>query len=242
MSPDQHSGTIVVFGAGGRAGRAILDEALRRKHHVTAVVRNPDRHRGLAARGAGVTVVAGDLTDSASVASVSTHLSPRRVTAVVNAVTPFSAPPESFADFDPDYYVHAVENLIRAVPFTQCRVIEIGLSATLRTTEGRLFENPTAFPNHLRPFAEARLRGLRAWQNQATDVDWLVLTPPPALSPQAPSTGCYHLADDRLDPTAATTPLSYPDLAVAVLDQIDTPTAHHRQVTAYGLPRSAPIP
>jgi putative NADH-flavin reductase len=34
-------GKIVIFGAGGRAGRAAVAEALRREHHVTAVVRDP---------------------------------------------------------------------------------------------------------------------------------------------------------------------------------------------------------
>ncbi|MGW4698416.1 NAD(P)H-binding protein, partial [Kitasatospora cineracea] len=40
---------IVVFGAGGRVGRAAVAEAVRRGHAVTAVVRDPDRHPELAA-------------------------------------------------------------------------------------------------------------------------------------------------------------------------------------------------
>ncbi|HET6345443.1 MAG TPA: NAD(P)H-binding protein, partial [Myxococcota bacterium] len=50
---------IVIFGAGGRAGRHLVAEALRRGHGVTGVVRDPARHRG----------VQGDVTDVASVAS-----------------------------------------------------------------------------------------------------------------------------------------------------------------------------
>ena len=42
-------GDIAIIGAGGRAGRAAVNEARRRGHKVTAVVRDPERHAGLAA-------------------------------------------------------------------------------------------------------------------------------------------------------------------------------------------------
>lgn len=53
-------GKIVIFGAGGRTGRAAVTEALRRGHQVTAVVRDPARYSGPA--GGGVRVAAGDVT------------------------------------------------------------------------------------------------------------------------------------------------------------------------------------
>ncbi|GAA2883704.1 hypothetical protein GCM10010517_46980 [Streptosporangium fragile] len=48
-------GRIIVFGAGGRAGRAAVEEARRRGHRVTAVVRDPARYGDLAAGGAALT-------------------------------------------------------------------------------------------------------------------------------------------------------------------------------------------
>ncbi|WP_370940637.1 NAD(P)-dependent oxidoreductase [Amycolatopsis sp. cg13] len=181
------------FRAGGRAGLAIVAKALRRGRPVLGVVRDPARHSALAALGEGVTVVAGDLTDSDSVTAVL----PDEVAALVNAVTPFTAPPESFENFDPDYYVRLVENLAKAARGS--RVIEIGLAA---------------------------------WQEQAA-MDWLVVTPPPGLSLEAPTTGEYRIAGDVLDSQAAAIPLSYADLATAVLDQIDQPTMSRQQVTVY---------
>lgn len=225
MATEQRNSPIVVFGAGGRAGLAIAAEALRRRRPVLGVVRDPARHEKLAALGDGVTVVAGDLTDSDSVAAVL----PGEVAALVNAVTPFTAPPESFEDFDSGYYVRLIENLARVARGS--RVIEIGLAATLRTANGRVFEDPATFPAFLRPFAEARMKGLASWREQA--VDWLVVTPPPGLSLEAPATGEYRLAGDVLDPQAASIPLSYADLAMAVLDQIDLPTLSRQQVTVY---------
>ncbi|WP_409184581.1 NAD(P)-dependent oxidoreductase [Amycolatopsis sp. VS8301801F10] len=227
MVPEQRNAPLVVFGAGGRAGLAVVAEALRRGRPVVGVVRDPARQERLAALGEDVTVVAGDLTDQDSVAAVV----PGEVAAVVNAVTPFTAPPESFEDFDPDYYVRLAENLVQAARGS--RVLEIGLAATLRTGSGRVFEDPAAFPAFLRPFAEARMKGLAAWREQPAEVDWLVLTPPPGLSLEAPTTGEYRLGGDVLDSPAADLPLSYADLATAVLDQIDRPTVSRQQVSVY---------
>ncbi|WP_116200269.1 NAD(P)-dependent oxidoreductase [Amycolatopsis circi] len=230
MVPDERNSPIVVFGAGGRAGLAVVAEALHRGRPVLGVVRDPARHSELSALGHAVTVVAGDLTDSDSVAAVLGGVS-GEVAALVNAVSPFPGPPESFEGFDPEHYVRLVANLARAAP--RSRLIEIGLAATLRTGNGRMFEDPAAFPAFLRPFAEARLKGLAAWREQPAAVDWLVITPPPELSLEAPATGEYRLAGDVLDPRAAPVPLSYADLATAVLDQIEAPTSSRQQVSVY---------
>lgn len=219
------SAAVVVFGAGGRAGRAITGQARRNGHPVTAVVRDPARHADLARPG--VRLVAGDLTDPACAAAVA-----EGALALVNAVTPFSAPPESFDGFDRSYYVRLAEILASAAERSATgRVVEIGLAATLGTGNGHLYEDAQAFPAFLRPFAEARMQGIDAWRGQKAD--WLIMTPPPSLSPDAPSTGRYQLADSVLDVRAAGIPLSYADLAVAVVDEIGAPTRHREQVAIY---------
>ncbi|MER6763262.1 MULTISPECIES: NAD(P)-dependent oxidoreductase [Amycolatopsis] len=230
MVPEKRNSPVVVFGAGGRAGLAIVAEALRRGRPVLGVVRDPARHSEISALGDDVAVVAGDLTDSDSVAAVLAGVS-GEVAALVNAVAPFPGPPESFEGFDPEHYVRLVENLVRGA--RGARLIEIGLAATLRTGSGRMFEDPAVFPAFLRPFAEARMKSLAAWREQSAEVDWLVITPPPALSLEAPATGEYRIGGDVLDAQAAPIPLSYADLATAVLDQIDQPTISRQQVSVY---------
>jgi hypothetical protein len=160
---------------------------------------------------------------------------PGEVAAVVNAVAPFTATPDSVEGFDADYYVGLVENLSRIAKDRACRVVEIGLFAMLRTGDLRLYQDEVAFPAYLRPFAVARLRGLNAWRDQASDVDWLVLTPPPRLSPDARTAGGYRLGDDVLDTTTTAKLFSYPDLALAVVDQIDAPTVHRCQSAVYAV-------
>ncbi|WP_280441618.1 hypothetical protein [Nocardia brasiliensis] len=111
-------------------------------------------------------------------------------------------------------------------------MIEIGLAATLKVGDYRLYEDADAFPPFLRPFAEARMRGLETWLELSAPVDWLVLTPPPTLSLDAPSARAYRLGGDALDAELAARPLSYSDLAIAVVDQIASPT----HVTVYAAP------
>jgi uncharacterized protein len=53
---------IVIFGAGGRAGRTAVAEALTRGHDVTAVVRDVSRYQGPP----DARVVAGDVLDAAA--------------------------------------------------------------------------------------------------------------------------------------------------------------------------------
>jgi putative NADH-flavin reductase len=230
--PSPQSDQVVVFGAGGRAGRAVAVEARRRGYRVLGVVRDPGRYPDLAAQ-PGFRIVAGDLTDPESAAAVVTD----ETAALVNAVTPFTAPPDSFDGFDNAYYVHLVRNLTRAAG--TARVVEIGLAATLKAGDGRLCDDAGAFPPFLRPFAEARVRGLAAWHDQPGTVDWLVVTPSPALSPKAAPTGRYRLAGDVFESALAAQPLSYADLAVAVVDQIAAPTRHREQVAVYAAPLTA---
>ena len=229
------TGEIVVFGAGGRAGRALVHEARARGHRVIGVVRDPHRHPDLSANSDGAfRVIAADLTDRTATAAALSE-SEGRAAVLVNAVTPFTAPPESFEDFDDDHFVSLVDTLADLSRPTGARVVEIGLFATLRTDTGRVVDDPEAFPPFFRPFGQARVRGLDPWDHHR-DVDWLVATPPPGLSPDAPRTGRYVLTDGTLASDLAHLQLSYADLAVAVLDEIETPAYRRTQVGVHAAP------
>ena len=111
---------IVIFGAGGRAGRQAVAEARRRGHEVTAVVRDLSRHNGLADSGA--RVAAGDVTDVADVAALAAgHDAAIHAAAVYGAGT------------DPDAFftgaAHALVNGLRQAGVD--RLVAVGLSALL---------------------------------------------------------------------------------------------------------------
>ena len=76
----------------------------------------------------------------------------------------------------------------------------------------------------------AHTAGLDRLRAAGARVDWLVLTPPAALDPAGPRLGRYRTGGD----TAPATGLSYADLAVAVLDEIESPRHHRTRVSVFG--------
>ncbi|WP_333770476.1 NAD(P)-dependent oxidoreductase [Streptomyces sp. IBSBF 2435] len=218
-------GGIVVFGAGGRAGRAVTAEARARGHEVTAVVRDTGRHAGITADG--VQLAGGDITDPAAVAAAG-----RGRFAAVHAVSPFTGPEQGFADLDPDFFVKAADALLLGLAETGvARLVVVGLFANLRTREGGLvMDDPAAFPPRIRPFAAAHQAGLDRLRAAQTSVDWLVLTPPALLAADAPRTGRYRIGGETV-PDAGPAHLSYADLAVAALDEIEAPRHHRTRVS-----------
>lgn len=56
---------VLITGAGGKTGRAVIDAVLARGRRIRALVRDPDRHADLVGRGPDVEVVRGDQRDVA---------------------------------------------------------------------------------------------------------------------------------------------------------------------------------
>lgn len=222
------SAKITVLGAGGRAGRAIIAEAVSRGHTVAALVRVPSRHNDLS--GDQVTIIGGDALDAQSVSAAAAGSA-----AIISAVTPFTEPPKSFDTLDADFYARAADATIAASGSGTRRLIMVSLFATLATSTGvPVMDDPNLFPPRLRPFAAAHLAGVDRLARSSPTVDWLALAPSPNLSAHATPTGAYKLGDHTFDAKEAAEPLSYSDLALAIVDQIEEPTYHREHVAVYG--------
>ncbi|MFI6347539.1 NAD(P)-dependent oxidoreductase [Streptomyces sp. NPDC050560] len=209
---------IVVYGAGGRAGRAVVAEARRRGHRVTAVVRSTERHAAVAADG--VDLVEGDITSADDVARTA-----RGRLAAVHAVSPLPGP--EIEPFDPEFFVKAADALLTGLALAGVpRLVAVGIFSALPGPDGRpLYEDPAAVPPPYAPFAAAHDAGHTHLAAAAgSPVDWLTLTPPAGLSLELPRTGTYLTTPDT-PPFTAT--LSYADLAVALIDESENPR-HHR--------------
>ncbi|GLZ06226.1 hypothetical protein Acsp03_36920 [Actinomadura sp. NBRC 104412] len=217
---------IVIFGAGGRAGRAITGEARERGHLVTAVVRDPAQYGDIEAEG--VTLIRGDITAAEGISSIV-----RGHDAVVHAVTPFKGPEQGFADLDPDFFVRAAEGLLHGLAETGVpRLVVVGLFANLIGADGRpVMDDPSAFPAEIRPFAAAHMAGLDTLRTRGAAIDWLMLSPPARLEVDGPRTGRYRIGGDTAPAESAR--LSYADLAVAVIDEIEAPRHHRTRVSVF---------
>ncbi|MBB5130858.1 hypothetical protein HNP84_000546 [Thermocatellispora tengchongensis] len=213
---------IVVFGAGGRAGRRVVEEAAARGRRVTAVVRDVAKYRDLGRWGA---VVAGDVTDPDSVAAVAAGHA-----AAVNAAARLDVPSAEF-------FVGAARALLAGLERAGVgRLVTLGIGTTLETAPGVRGLDDPALPEEARAFSLGHAEELEAYRKADTPIDWLMLVPPPALlDPDAPRTGRYRIGGERVldGPPLLPGAFAYADLAVAVVDEITAPR-HHRAQVAVG--------
>ena len=158
-------GKIVIFGAGGRAGRAAVAEARQRGHQVTAVVREPGKHRGLA--GDGVRLVAGDATETESVAGVAEGHD-----AAISAVYDAGAYPDAF-------FTGLARALLDGLPRAGVeRLLAVGLASVLKNASGVALMNTPGYPQEYRSFYLAHAAGADVLRAETDRLDWLIVERP----------------------------------------------------------------
>ncbi|WP_371629227.1 NAD(P)H-binding protein [Streptomyces sp. NBC_00341] len=212
------SSRIIVFGAGGRAGRRAVAEAVARGHQVTAVVRDVAAYTGPA--GDGVSVVAGDVTRADGVAEAAAGHD-----AAISAAGRMDVPSR-------DFYVSAAHALLDGLARAGVgRLVLIGIGSVLETAPGVAVHDAPGFPEEARAFSLGHSAELDVLRAAETGIDWLVIAPPPVLlDDEAPRIGRYRTGGEQVMADAAPS-FSYADLAVALIDEIETPK-HHRSLTA----------
>jgi putative NADH-flavin reductase len=200
---------IIIFGAGGRAGRAAVQEARRRGHQVTAVVRDPAKYSDLATDG--VLVVAGDVTDVNSVARLAEGHD-----AAISTVYDAGTQPDVF-------FAGAARALLDGLARAGVgRPLVVGLASILETASGAFLMDTPEYPQEYRALYLGHAAGTDVLRAATTVLDWLVISPAGDFDHGGARTGRYRTA-----PAEATSRISYADFAIALLDEIDTPE-HHR--------------
>ncbi|WP_350279462.1 NAD(P)H-binding protein [Kribbella sp. HUAS MG21] len=220
---------ILVIGARGRAGKAAVAEAVGRGHEVLGITRTADdgaagdvTDAGQAASAVGNVTDAGqagsavgDVTDAARIAELAVGRD-----AVIAAVYDGGADP---SEFFPAAARALVEGLEKA---GVRRLVWVGLASILPTAAGPLLMDTVGYPNEYRSFFLAHQAALDIFA--ASSLDWVSVAP----------TGDFNHADPtrkgtyRVAPPNAAELISYADLAIALVDEIDHP-AHRR--TAIGV-------
>lgn len=193
---------IVVFGAGGRAGRRTVAEAHRRGHQVTAVVRDPARHGDLA----GARVVAGDVTDAADVGRAAAGHD-----AAVSAAADLAAPPH-------DFFTASSRALAAGLAEAGVRrLLVVGLASIMPGPSGAPLMDEPGYPNEYRSFYLGHAAGLD--ELRASDLDWTYVAPAGDFDHDGAPTGRYAVAEHG-DPASR---ITYADFAIALLDEIEKP-------------------
>lgn len=161
--------------------------------------------------GAHAELVAADVTDAAAVA--------RLAAGHDAAVADLAADP---AEFFPAAAHALVDGPGRA---GVRRLVYVGLASILPTTQGQLLMDTPGYPQEYRAFYLGHAAGNAVLLAADPALDWVVLSPAGDFDHSGARSGRYTaVAAD------AGSRVTYPDLAVAVLDEIDTPVRHRTHV------------
>jgi len=205
---------IVLLGATGFVGSALLSEALDRGHTVTAIARDPEKmtpRERLIAK-------AGDVYDAPGLGTlISGH------EALISAFNPGWKNPRLYED-----QVRGTAAIIAAVKQAGIkRVLWVGGAGGLEVTPGvRVVDDPS-LPAWIKPGSLATINALEQLRAEPT-LDWSFLAPSAELHP-GERTGKFRLGGDELLVDASgKSHISLQDFAVAMIDELDHP-AHIRK-------------
>ncbi|KOT89238.1 3-beta hydroxysteroid dehydrogenase [Streptomyces sp. NRRL F-5755] len=202
---------IAIFGANGTIGSRVLDEALRRGHQVTAVVRDPAK---ITKADPNLAVTTGDILDPGSVAAAA-----QGQDVLVSAVGGGDGPGH-IATIKPaaESLVAGLRTLGEAAP----RLIAVGGAGSLRTPDGKQVWDAEGLPEFLLQIMHAHGDALDFYRT-VTDVRWTNLSPAGLIEP-GERTGTYRTAlDDLVTDADGTSRISAEDYAVALLDEVEKP-------------------
>jgi putative NADH-flavin reductase len=213
---------ITVLGGSGYAGAALVAEARKRGHEVTSVSRSAPT-----APVDGVDHVEGSVLDADVLDRV---VEGRDV--VISALSPRGDMVGKVEG--------VVTDLVARLAGTPTRLGYIGGASSLLTEEGgpRLWDvSKDHVPAEVLPEVQTGLDTFALLQESPESLDWFYVSPPEEFGSWlgTPSTGSYTLGGDVLlrDADGKST-ISADDLALAILDEIETPAHHRKRFTAIG--------
>ena len=215
---------IIVFGASGRVGSRIVNEALNRGHDVTAVSRSPTE---VGYQDGQAKVVQGDILDVTRVAEL--IVGQDAVVVSVRGSTDKSKDAEKATQrVAAELLIEIMRDMGDAAP----RLIYVGGAGSLQVKPGVSYAEsiPGAMrifmPRSLRQEIEGHVLTLK-YLRTVDDVGWVYISPAKKFDP-GPRTGTYRIGGDvMLIDESGQSAISMEDFSLALIDEIESPR-HHR--------------
>ena len=211
---------VLLIGATGYVGKALLNELLNRGHQVTAVVRSEGKLND-----SRVETVVGEATNPDTLATLA-----KGKDAVISAYNPGWANPHIYED--------TLENYPKILAGTKKagveRLLIVGGAGTLFVAPGVRLVDTGTLPQEWLP----GVRGLGEFYLNTlvneNDIDWVFLSPAANLGNLQPGTrtGSYRVGkDDLLTDKKGDSFISVEDYAVAMVDELEAPKHHKERFT-----------
>ena len=210
---------VLLIGATGFVGSAILNELLNRGHKVTAVVRDPAKLEGKA----GVTAVKEDVANVDAIAALA-----KGKDAVISAYNPGWT--------NPDIATLITENYPRILNAAKQsgvgRLLIVGGAGTLFCAPGLRVVDSGAIPEEImggvRPLGDFYLNTLM----NENDIDWVFFSPAGAFDENGQRTGEFRLGkDDLVVDAEGNSHISVQDYAVAMVNELEQEKHHKERFT-----------
>ncbi len=211
---------VLLIGATGYVGKALLNELVNRGHQVTAVVRSEGKLND-----SRVETVVGDVTNPDTLATLA-----KGKDAVISAYNPGWANARIYED--------TLENYPKIVAGAKKagveRLLIVGGAGTLFVAPGVRLMDTGTLPQEWLP----GVRGLGEFYLNTlmneNDIDWVFLSPAANLGNLQPGTrtGSYRVGkDDLLTDEKGDSFISVEDYAVAMVDELEAPKHHKERFT-----------
>lgn len=207
---------VVLIGASGFVGSAILKEALSRGHQVTGVVRNIGN---LKVTHPNFTVKAADVSSADTVAEICALAE-----VVISAYNPGWNNPNIYEET-----LRVYPEILKGVKKSGTdRLLVVGGAGSLFVSPGVRLMDTGAIPEEYMPGVRSLATFYLDFLKPEQEFDWVYFSPAGILMP-GERTGVFRLGkDDLIVDSAGKSTISVGDYAKAMIDELEQP-AHHKE-------------
>lgn len=207
---------IVLIGASGFVGSALLNELLNRGFHVKAVVRNPE---SIKVENLNLEIVQADVMDSKKLAGIL-----KGSDAVVSAYNPGWSNPNIYDDTLKGY--RSILDAVKEAGVNRYQMV--GGAGSLFISPGVTLISSGQIPEKIFPGVESLAKVLTDYLLPEKELDWVFFSPAADIAP-GERTGKYQLGkDDMVVDKDGESRISVQDYAKAMVDELESPK-HHRE-------------
>ena len=210
---------IVLIGASGFVGSALLNEALNRDFEVTAVVRHPEK---IKIENENLKVVKADVSALDEVAAVC-----KGADAVISAFNPGWNNPDIY-DETIKVYLTIIDGVKKA---GVNRFLMVGGAGSLFIAPGIRLVDSGEVPEKILPGVRALSDFYLDFLKKEKEVDWVFFSPAADMAPGV-RTGRYRLGkDEMIVDMVGNSHISVEDYAAAMIDELEKPEHHQERFT-----------
>lgn len=213
---------VVLIGASGFVGNAILNELLERGHKVTAVVRHPEKVKAENPR---LSVVGMDVEDSVRLTDVC-----KGHDAVISAYNPGWGNPDMYEDT-----LRVYPEILKAVKASGTgRLLIVGGAGSLFVKPGVRLVDTGTLPEAWLPGVKSLAKFYLETLAHEQELDWVFFSPAANLGNLQPGvrTGKFRLGkDDLIVDEKGDSFISVEDYAMAMVDELEQENHHKERFT-----------